>query len=85
MTDISALIEILNSRFDDLTNRIESLKADMHRAQDRHALENKETFHDHHTRLGDIERMKWRITGGMIAITVIANVIIKIIELRLNV
>lgn len=64
MIDESALIMLINERFDDMNGRIDELKHDIVARQDRHDVEDRERFQELRQEIEPLKHMKRSVAGS---------------------
>lgn len=83
MYDDRPLVDLINSRFDDMTDKISDLKRDMLRETqrltekyDQHEEHDAERFTSVNARFSKLDKAYWMISGGV----VVLSLVIKIAE-----
>ena len=68
MIDDRPIVDLINSRFDDLVGRVEDMKRDLLRGQEKHEIEDKERFKALDLRVHSVEKIYWKVSGAVIVI-----------------
>lgn len=71
MYDDRPLVDLINSRLDDVISRMEGLKSDILRETQHLNQKHKEHEEKDTIRFGEIDKLKWKITGGISVVIVL--------------